>query len=943
MKKLFITIILIAACCFCSSNAFSVCDGGTPDGTIGVHEQCDPMHPHINIKYQCRDVYLIWYQSPSVPEPTDYACVDCWCYFCGDKDIYYGSPLNEQCDIGMQNPDAICGEGKVCVDCKCVESASVGLGTLGGLTINPSSGFQGTITIPEDYRPFNFCNNGIWSEGQEECDYSAAQNNNPPLYTQCVASGINPSPDGKLECIEDTCKCVGCGDTVLDQLAGEQCEKPGALTANTCKDASTICDFNTCLCTTCGNGNLDANEQCDDTFTDKTVPEQCEPVLGYLDPTAVCSHCTCKPHQTRSCENGSLDVGEECDMGGPVLFEDQNDPNLGILAQQCQDTDPQYGGLTFHIPTGCTNCECNWCGDGEKNGNEQCDFKKQGDVLADCPDVAGKVAVKCTEPTLVSVSMGEFYYGGCQCEYKDLGDCGDEEWNYPPEECDESAIESGPGPWDKMCDGHPEWCKDCICQHCGNGVLEGTETCEDGIDPSQWKCPTPENNIPMGDYYDCVDCQCFHEASGACHDGVFQYDPDPASPTYEECDADGTFEGGQFPSRDAEQENANEKCDPGEICLWNCTCWQPTGDTPPPPLLTGEEPELEQTCVIRITGSFNEEAAGELEIANENVHNITGDKNVDLVGEEGFSVAYIDIVFPGTSAGEAVKLAKGIKALSIKGVEGVPGYQVAPWTVLQNGGIPPTDYNKYTYQPIIKPLDTTVVLWPVLNEQKAQSLGVKGANLMPDLSSVMDLGAVTLTDITAYLGSENTEYEVSQLNAMKLNNFISWEVAAAQSAVKAELPGEVGVSYQKGQVRIPFGPTRWTGVEGFELPEGMKEEELYIENRQRSMKLVMDEIEQRMASGQYKNVCEVMWDLDYDDFANQQYTVAQGQLESAKVLSQKFAVQGVTLEQAQGMTGCNCNMSAAVPSASHLILIFGMAATGLGSILAVRKRKRRKK
>jgi cysteine-rich repeat protein len=264
-------------------------------------------------------------------------------------------------------------------------------------------------------------------ENAEECDDGNTK------------SGDGCDSDCKIE--------AGCGDGVIDQNAGEQCDPPDP------PDCSAECQLNY-VDAKCGDGYKHEDEECDDGCM-WGMAHVCE---QGLDDDDGCSW-ECKIEGT--CGNGELDDLEECDDGNNIPG-DGCDPF-------CMGEDPPVGV--------CEPSPC--CGDFQLNEGEGCDDGNL-DFGDGCDDQCQIEEAPACEPSPCcgdgEIDDGEFCDDGniddgdgCSSQCASEAECG----NGSPEgeeECDDGNFVNGDG-----CDANCEW--ESVC---GDGKEEPPETCDDG-------------------------------------------------------------------------------------------------------------------------------------------------------------------------------------------------------------------------------------------------------------------------------------------------------------------------------------------------------------------------------------------------------------------------------------------------------------------------------
>jgi fibro-slime domain-containing protein len=303
-----------------------------------------------------------------------------WSAYCGDS-IVQGAN-GEQCDDGVNTSTyggcaagcvlaPFCGDGKITNGEECDDGASKN-GTA-------------SSTCGRDCKLK--CGNGTLDPG-EQCDLGKAQNtgaygtcNSDCTYAPRCGDGIvqagEQCDDGKNDGTYGTCApgCVlapRCGDSVVQ--TGEECDlgaanDKSAYGVGTCTDRCKVGPY-------CGDKQVDiGHELCDDGKNDGT-PGSCKPDCSAWIPIISCGdgvlqtdkgeQCdhganngkagdTCDAQCRFTCGNGRIDPGEQCDDG-------VNDGTYGTCTSTCQ-----FAG---------------YCGDGTKNGPEQCDLGAANDNSA---------------------------------------------------------------------------------------------------------------------------------------------------------------------------------------------------------------------------------------------------------------------------------------------------------------------------------------------------------------------------------------------------------------------------------------------------------------------------------------------------------------------------------------------------------------------------------
>jgi len=357
-------------------------------------------------------------------------------------------------------------------------------------------------------------------------------------------------------CSDDGGPNAVCGNGIVE--AGEQCDDGNNLNGDGCSGY--------CVdegATVCGNGVTEAGEQCDDgnTTSGDGCSATCQNESGPLCGNGVteageqcddgnnidgdgCS-ATCQNEPNPGCGDGVLDAGEQCDDGNNIdgdgcsaTCQNEGTPACGDgivqSGEECDDGNTVGGD-------GCsTTCQIEACGNGVLDAGEQCD-DGNGDNGDNCPDGVGG--------TCLNAACGDgFLYVGI-------------------EGCDDGNTTSGDG-----CSAT------CDAEACGNGVVEGSETCDDGDGDNTDDCPdgaggtchtaTCGDGFLWAGHEECDDgnltnddgCSagCLDEV---CGDGVVQ--------TGEDCD-DGNLTSGDGCESDCTATPCTDPVDCGNVNAFVC-------------------------------------------------------------------------------------------------------------------------------------------------------------------------------------------------------------------------------------------------------------------------------------------------------------------------------------------------------------------------------------
>ncbi len=368
-----------------------------------------------------------------------------------------------------------------------------------------------------------------------------------------------------------------CGDGELQE--DEACDDGNQEVADGCSDTCELeegftCDDQGQCQSTCGDGILAANEACDD---GNTMTESCDYSLQSCEVCA--EDCTLVAGETSYCGDGDQSPEEQCDDGnnttescaygqrecqvcaanctlvqGEVSFCGDNliieadgeacdDGN--ILTERCA-----YGEETCEVCNGQCQIvagETSYCGDSvvSERDNEACDDGNQdnGDGCSSTCQI--ELGFTCNDEQVCTSSCGDNIvasneacddgntetescaYGEESCDVcaadctlieGETSYCGDAvQSDADEEECDDGNQENGDGCSDTCQVEEGYTCdEDQVCiSICGDSVVAGNETCDDGNTETE-SCPYGEESCTVCD----ATCQEVPGATSFCGDNA---------------------------------------------------------------------------------------------------------------------------------------------------------------------------------------------------------------------------------------------------------------------------------------------------------------------------------------------------------------------------------------------------------------------------------------
>jgi fibro-slime domain-containing protein len=262
------------------------------------------------------------------------------------------------CGNGIVDPGEVCDDGNTAASDGCVADCTA---VEAGWTCPKGANNTGG---PCSKVPANVCGNSAINAG-ENCDDGNTLPNDGCSATCTVEAGWNcPTPGAP-------CKLISyCGNSVVDLDIGESCDDGNTTGGDGCTtqcalEPNFVCPTpgKPCISTVkCGDGKITGTETCDDgnTLGGDGCSTACALEAGWICPIVAV------PCSAKACGDGVLAGVEQCDDGNTVATD-------GCSATCQLEAGWACGPDVLHPTALATACYRTTCGDGHREGTEQCD------------------------------------------------------------------------------------------------------------------------------------------------------------------------------------------------------------------------------------------------------------------------------------------------------------------------------------------------------------------------------------------------------------------------------------------------------------------------------------------------------------------------------------------------------------------------------------------